>query len=114
MLGIILDSITKMSFRIIWSVRLKPFTSLFHRNAKQSVSGFDRNIIRRQLNIAGNEALRQPAIKKRSPFTYLFLIFPVATFGLGTWQIYRLKWKVDLIEKLEKMLTSSPVELTDW
>lgn len=105
-----------MSSRIIWLDRLKPFASLFHRNVKQSTGGVGTHIIRRQINIAGNEALKQPASnsKQRSPLAYLFLAFPVATFCLGTWQIYRLQWKVDLIDKLERMLTSSPVELADW
>ncbi|KAI9193123.1 SURF1 family-domain-containing protein [Polychytrium aggregatum] len=28
-------------------------------------------------------------------------IFPVITFGLGCWQVYRLQWKLDLIQTLE-------------
>jgi surfeit locus 1 family protein len=37
------------------------------------------------------------------------LIIPVTTFCLGTWQVFRLQWKLNLIEDLEKKTTQSPV-----
>lgn len=30
------------------------------------------------------------------------MVVPVTTFGLGTWQVFRLQWKIDLIKKLEE------------
>ena len=33
--------------------------------------------------------------------------------SLGTWQLYRLQWKQDLISKIEKGLKSSPIEYSD-
>jgi len=37
------------------------------------------------------------------------LVFPVATFGLGTWQVRRLEWKKRLIRDLEERTKSTPV-----
>ncbi|XP_003387040.1 PREDICTED: surfeit locus protein 1-like [Amphimedon queenslandica] len=39
------------------------------------------------------------------------LIIPFTTFGLGTWQIFRLQWKVDLIDRLERKMLKSPVPI---
>lgn len=37
------------------------------------------------------------------------LVFPVAAFGLGTWQVRRLEWKKGLIRDLEERTKSTPV-----
>lgn len=36
---------------------------------------------------------------------------PVFTFALGTWQLQRLKWKVNLIDELEEKLQLQPLSL---
>ncbi|KAG6840916.1 hypothetical protein C0991_003258 [Blastosporella zonata] len=38
-------------------------------------------------------------------------IIPVFTFALGTWQLQRLKWKVNLIDELEEKLQLQPLFL---
>ncbi|KAF5388466.1 hypothetical protein D9757_004620 [Collybiopsis confluens] len=38
-------------------------------------------------------------------------IIPVFTFVLGTWQVQRLKWKVNLIDELEEKLQLAPLSL---
>jgi len=38
-------------------------------------------------------------------------LIPVLTFALGTWQVQRLKWKVDLIDKLSEKLQRDPIQL---
>ncbi|GAA5975168.1 hypothetical protein JCM5350_000166 [Sporobolomyces pararoseus] len=45
------------------------------------------------------------------PFLLLVGLMPIFTFGLGAWQIKRLKWKVDLIDQLDKKLHQEPVGL---
>ncbi|KTW26362.1 hypothetical protein T552_02844 [Pneumocystis carinii B80] len=42
----------------------------------------------------------------------LLTIIPITTFGLGTWQYYRLKWKTRLIEEFEKRMSNEPLKLT--
>lgn len=37
-------------------------------------------------------------------------IVPFFTFALGTWQLKRLKWKIDLIDELEEKLELSPLK----
>lgn len=36
---------------------------------------------------------------------------PIFTFTLGTWQIQRLKWKVNLIDELSEKLQRLPMSL---
>jgi surfeit locus 1 family protein len=44
--------------------------------------------------------------------TILFIGFiPVLSFGLGTWQIQRLQWKINLIDELEEKLHMEPLSL---
>lgn len=47
----------------------------------------------------------------RSPTTLVLGFIPIFTFGLGYWQIKRLKWKVSLIEELEGKLSRDPLRL---
>lgn len=36
---------------------------------------------------------------------------PIISFGLGTWQVKRLRWKTDLISEAEDRLTLPPLPL---
>lgn len=36
---------------------------------------------------------------------------PIATAYLGTWQLQRLQWKLDMIQQLEDKLNQDPVRL---
>ncbi|TFK36938.1 mitochondrial protein required for respiration [Crucibulum laeve] len=46
-----------------------------------------------------------------NPTMLLIGFVPVFTFGLGTWQLKRLKWKIDLIDELEEKLQLQPLVL---
>ncbi|XP_066436421.1 surfeit locus protein 1 [Eleutherodactylus coqui] len=48
---------------------------------------------------------------KDSLVKWLLFLIPVASFGLGVWQIQRRKWKLNLIEQLEAQTTSTPIPL---
>ena len=44
----------------------------------------------------------------------VFVYFIILTLlSLGFWQIYRLNWKLELIEQIENSLKNDPVELTN-
>lgn len=45
------------------------------------------------------------------PFIYVLGLMPLVTFGLGTWQVMRLNWKLDMIDQLEKKLNQNMVRL---
>jgi hypothetical protein len=46
-----------------------------------------------------------------SPTLLVVGSIPVLTFALGTWQLQRLQWKVDLIHDLEEKMQQKPVSL---
>lgn len=45
------------------------------------------------------------------PTIILLGIMPIFTFALGTWQLQRLKWKINLIDELEEKLQLQPLHL---
>lgn len=46
-----------------------------------------------------------------SPTIALVGFIPVLTFALGTWQLGRLKWKINLIDELQEKLELHPLVL---
>ena len=51
---------------------------------------------------------------KKTFLFQLFVIFFITTFcALGTWQLYRLQWKLDLISEITYGLDSSPIEYSN-
>ncbi len=46
-----------------------------------------------------------------SPTFVALGLIPVLTFALGTWQVQRLRWKVDLIDQLTEKLQREPIPL---
>ncbi|CAG0883643.1 unnamed protein product [Cyprideis torosa] len=59
--------------------------------------------------------------KRIKPMDYAFLIFPVATFGLGCWQVKRHYWKQDLIERMKTKMSGPAIpvptatkDLSQW
>ncbi|EGG19431.1 surf1 family protein [Cavenderia fasciculata] len=49
--------------------------------------------------------------KKRS--FGLFKIFPIISFGLGSWQVYRYQWKKEIIQKAKENVEMEPIEMND-
>ncbi|XP_045591886.1 uncharacterized protein [Procambarus clarkii] len=45
------------------------------------------------------------------PMSLLLLLVPVGTFCLGTWQVQRRKWKLNLIAELKAKTTTPPINL---
>ncbi|XP_038601074.1 surfeit locus protein 1 [Tachyglossus aculeatus] len=54
-----------------------------------------------------------PATESEEDFflRWFLLLIPVTTFGLGTWQVRRRKWKLKLIAELESRVSAEPIPL---
>jgi len=59
-------------------------------------------------NNAQRETLRAQIM---NPTTIVLIMVPIFTFGLGCWQIQRLRWKVGLIEEVERNMKREPMVL---
>lgn len=62
-------------------------------------------------NETGGNAYRAKHMSALSPTMILLGFMPIFTFTLGTWQIQRLKWKVNLIDELSEKLQRLPMSL---
>lgn len=54
---------------------------------------------------------KSKSIKKWTPMTVVLVCVPLLTFGLGTWQVQRLKWKTNLIQDLDHKMRLDPITL---
>ena len=92
-------------------VMLSSFRSSFLRQSA--------NLFRRRTGVRGESttAVPQPPSQKArrypwlTPTMVLVGTMPFFTFALGTWQVQRLKWKVNLIDELEEKLRREPLIL---
>ncbi|KAI9488273.1 SURF1 family-domain-containing protein [Zychaea mexicana] len=56
----------------------------------------------------------EPVFQRRRRFglgTVLMCTVPFIAFGLGTWQVQRLRWKVNLIQEMEERMEKRPIPL---
>ncbi|XP_035209651.1 surfeit locus protein 1-like [Stegodyphus dumicola] len=60
-----------------------------------------------------NTSSKSHFIKNIGPGGFFLLSVPVATFCLGTWQVKRRTWKLNLIESVKKRREIEPVDLPD-
>ncbi|KAL1909461.1 surf-like protein [Sporothrix stenoceras] len=49
--------------------------------------------------------------RKHGPGLIILALIPITAFALGTWQVFRLKWKTDLLAKCEDRLVRAPLPL---
>ncbi|KAL9099895.1 MAG: hypothetical protein Q9163_004670 [Psora crenata] len=49
--------------------------------------------------------------QKHGPGLIILLLIPVTAFALGTWQVFRLQWKTELITKYEDRILKLPLPL---
>lgn len=89
---------------------LSSFRAPFFR---RSAGSFLRTGIRGESTAAAPQPLSQKARRYPwlTPTMVLVGIMPFFTFALGTWQVQRLKWKVNLIDELEEKLRREPLVL---
>lgn len=66
-------------------------------------------------NVTIVKSIRSQKVKpKKEPgeiFKWILLMIPVTSFGLGSWQIYRLQWKLQLIDVMQAKKNAKPIEM---
>ncbi|RZF37079.1 hypothetical protein LSTR_LSTR014285 [Laodelphax striatellus] len=77
-----------------------------------------RNNSNARLNVAEDKGtllgLKAPKKQKSSYTTgVLLLSVPIVTFCLGTWQVRRREWKLNLIDELESKVRQPPIDLPE-
>ena len=60
------------------------------------------------------QGYRAKQTARLTPMMVLLGVMPFVTFALGTWQVQRLKWKVNLIDELHEKLQRAPIDLPDY
>lgn len=72
-----------------------------------------RSYAQRQLRLNSSDASTYSPRRERwiTPTMVLLGFVPIFTLGLGTWQLQRLQWKVNLIDELEEKLQLPPLSL---
>ena len=78
---------------------------------RRGITSFGLGLRRSFATQAGTSNASGSSGKKERSVVWLALI-PATTFGLGVWQLYRLKWKTDLIDTIELRYREPPLELT--
>jgi len=74
--------------------------------------GSKRNFFRLSRKVSDVPSIYKPKQEPwLKPTMVLIGIIPFFTFALGTWQLKRLKWKVNLIDELEEKLQLQPISL---
>jgi len=43
---------------------------------------------------------------------WFLLVIPVSTFGLGVWQVYRWRWKLELIDEMDKLTCTDTLDFS--
>ena len=69
------------------------------------------SLLARQVPSSGTRVYSTAQSEPKDKRKLWLLIIPVTTFFLGTWQIFRLQWKLGLIDELEKKTMASPIDM---
>lgn len=95
------------------------FSSVFRacRPFNNSWNNYSKTILRTTLryNFTVANAVKSQKVKpKKEPgdvYKWILLMLPVSSFGLGCWQVYRLQWKLGLIDMMNAKTNAAPAEL---
>lgn len=69
------------------------------------------SLLARQVPSRGTRVYSTAETEPKDKRKLWLLIIPVTTFFLGTWQIFRLQWKLGLLDELEKKTMASPIDM---
>ncbi|KJH42591.1 SURF1 family protein [Dictyocaulus viviparus] len=97
----------------LWKISFRTsFEAALSRRRDKEVIRLDSHC-KKDKNSSENEGSRRSKKTRRIQWSfgsYAMLSVPVTTFCLGCWQIYRLQWKLNLIEKLKDQLNEPAVD----
>ncbi|KAG0043169.1 surf-like protein [Gryganskiella cystojenkinii] len=79
--------------------------------AARTATPYQQQGQRRAYTVLHQSTRTQSGRRKWGPVTIGLALCPIITFGLGTWQVQRLRWKVDLIEQLEDRMALEAIPL---
>ena len=66
-------------------------------------------------NFSKSQTFSRLHVRSRlSPVVLVIGFIPLFTFALGTWQVRRRRWKLDLIEQLNDQASREPLELPEF
>ncbi|OWR40599.1 surfeit 1 isoform 1 [Danaus plexippus plexippus] len=79
---------------------------------------YSRNVI---VNFTRPKQTLAPSLKLQKPqrkepgeiYKWILLMIPVTSFGLGCWQVYRLQWKLELLQMLKSKSHAPPVPMPE-
>ncbi|VVC86224.1 unnamed protein product [Leptidea sinapis] len=70
------------------------------------------NIVRTNTKFTHSIKIQKPRNKEPGEvIKWVLLVIPVGSFGLGCWQVYRLNWKIELIDIMQAKTNSEPVNM---
>lgn len=98
---------------VLWiSRRTSAFATAFPKQRNNDIISLERRAAKeKQERDSADDRRNGKAGKgRRTMGSYTMLAIPVITFGLGCWQTYRLRWKLDLIEKLKQRVNEPAVD----
>ncbi|KAG0327417.1 surf-like protein [Dissophora globulifera] len=98
---------------VIWALAgvsrrtLSTSTSFLIRSARHEINDAQS----RGYSTLHQSSRTQSGRRRWGPVTIGLALCPIITFGLGSWQVQRLRWKVDLIENLEDRMSLEAIPL---
>ncbi|XP_045509786.1 surfeit locus protein 1 [Colias croceus] len=72
------------------------------------------NIVRSNTSFNRGQSIKLQKIRDKEPgeiFKWILMVIPAGSFGLGCWQVYRLQWKLELIDAMQSKTNASPVDM---
>ncbi|KAL6061259.1 surf-like protein [Balamuthia mandrillaris] len=91
------------------SYRSRPIANPLSSSCSSSSSSFTRRVHSNPCRRFTSTTANVSRVHNKKKLPLWFGIFPASTFGLGTWQIYRWRWKQDLKERRQRQV-NAPVE----
>ncbi|XP_038216327.1 surfeit locus protein 1 [Zerene cesonia] len=81
---------------------------------KNSTTRATINIVRSNTSFNRGQSIKLQKLRDKEPgeiFKWILLVIPAGSFSLGCWQVYRLQWKLELIDAMQSKTNAVPVDM---